>query len=59
MMIRWDADGPFRPLHVMNPTRLAFIRSTLCRHFGFVPSLFFVLFIKNNHVNYSRVRFCL
>ncbi|KAF7815766.1 ubiquinone biosynthesis O-methyltransferase, mitochondrial [Senna tora] len=30
----WDSDGPFKPLHAMNPTRLAFIRSTLCRHFG-------------------------
>ncbi|PIA25953.1 hypothetical protein AQUCO_10200015v1 [Aquilegia coerulea] len=29
----WDSQGPFKPLHVMNPTRLAFIRSTLCRHF--------------------------
>ncbi|CAL5342883.1 unnamed protein product [Camellia sinensis] len=29
----WDAEGPFKPLHVMNPTRLTFIRSTLCRHF--------------------------
>ncbi|KAK7276789.1 hypothetical protein RIF29_17935 [Crotalaria pallida] len=29
----WDSEGPFKPLHVMNPTRLAFIRSTLCRHF--------------------------
>ncbi|KAK4275526.1 hypothetical protein QN277_018592 [Acacia crassicarpa] len=29
----WDSDGPFKPLHVMNPTRLAFVRSTLCRHF--------------------------
>ncbi|KAA8526228.1 hypothetical protein F0562_008033 [Nyssa sinensis] len=29
----WDAEGPFKPLHLMNPTRLAFIRSTLCRHF--------------------------
>ncbi|XP_058742981.1 ubiquinone biosynthesis O-methyltransferase, mitochondrial [Vicia villosa] len=29
----WDFDGPFKPLHVMNPTRLAFIRSALCRHF--------------------------
>ncbi|XP_058219381.1 ubiquinone biosynthesis O-methyltransferase, mitochondrial isoform X1 [Rhododendron vialii] len=29
----WDAEGPFKPLHVMNPTRLSFIRSTLCRHF--------------------------
>jgi len=30
---RWDANGPFKPLHLMNPTRLSFIRSTLCRHF--------------------------
>lgn len=30
---RWDSEGPFKPLHVMNPTRLAFIRSALCRHF--------------------------
>ncbi|KZV56293.1 hexaprenyldihydroxybenzoate methyltransferase, mitochondrial-like [Dorcoceras hygrometricum] len=22
----WDSEGPFKPLHVMNPTRLAFIR---------------------------------
>ncbi|GMI99304.1 embryo defective 3002, coenzyme Q 3 [Hibiscus trionum] len=29
----WDSEGPFKPLHKMNPTRLAFIRSTLCRHF--------------------------
>ncbi|XP_004491352.1 ubiquinone biosynthesis O-methyltransferase, mitochondrial [Cicer arietinum] len=29
----WDSEGPFKPLHVMNPTRLAFIRSALCRHF--------------------------
>ncbi|GER39538.1 ubiquinone biosynthesis O-methyltransferase [Striga asiatica] len=34
----WDAEGPFKPLHVMNPTRLAFIRSTLCRHFGNDPN---------------------
>ncbi|KAL1555704.1 Hexaprenyldihydroxybenzoate methyltransferase, mitochondrial [Salvia divinorum] len=33
----WDADGPFKPLHAMNPTRLAFLRSTLCRHFGKDP----------------------
>ena len=30
---RWHSEGPFKPLHLMNPTRLAFIRSTLCRHF--------------------------
>ncbi|KAH7533762.1 ubiquinone biosynthesis O-methyltransferase, mitochondrial isoform X2 [Ziziphus jujuba] len=29
----WDSEGPFKPLHALNPTRLAFIRSTLCRHF--------------------------
>ncbi|KAF5190132.1 Ubiquinone biosynthesis o-methyltransferase [Thalictrum thalictroides] len=33
----WDSQGPFKPLHVMNPTRLAFIRSTLCRHFRIDP----------------------
>ncbi|KAL5551080.1 hypothetical protein UlMin_001256 [Ulmus minor] len=33
----WDSEGPFKPLHAMNPTRLAFIRSTLCRHFGRDP----------------------
>ncbi|CAN4103149.1 unnamed protein product [Withania somnifera] len=34
----WDAEGPFKPLHLMNPTRLAFIRSTLCRHFRKDPN---------------------
>ncbi|XP_038985139.1 ubiquinone biosynthesis O-methyltransferase, mitochondrial isoform X5 [Phoenix dactylifera] len=29
----WDFEGPFKPLHLMNPTRVSFIRSTLCRHF--------------------------
>ncbi|KAL9454036.1 hypothetical protein AB3S75_009606 [Citrus x aurantiifolia] len=29
----WDSEGPYKPLHALNPTRLAFIRSTLCRHF--------------------------
>ncbi|CAM0912811.1 unnamed protein product [Alopecurus aequalis] len=29
----WDSQGPFKPLHLMNPIRLSFIRSTLCRHF--------------------------
>ncbi|KAJ8429716.1 hypothetical protein Cgig2_013788 [Carnegiea gigantea] len=29
----WDAEGPYKPLHALNPTRLAFIRSTLCHHF--------------------------
>ncbi|XP_047271420.1 ubiquinone biosynthesis O-methyltransferase, mitochondrial isoform X2 [Capsicum annuum] len=34
----WDAEGPFKPLHLMNPTRLAFIRFTLCRHFRKDPN---------------------
>ncbi|KAK3042419.1 hypothetical protein RJ639_000143, partial [Escallonia herrerae] len=34
----WDAEGPFKPLHLMNPTRLAFIRLTLCRHFRKDPN---------------------
>ncbi|OAY34804.1 ubiquinone biosynthesis O-methyltransferase, mitochondrial isoform X2 [Manihot esculenta] len=35
----WDSEGPFKPLHVMNPTRLAFLRSTLCRHFRKDPHM--------------------
>ncbi|XP_077249557.1 coenzyme Q 3 [Tasmannia lanceolata] len=34
----WDSEGPFKPLHLMNPTRIAFIRSALCRHFRKDPS---------------------
>ncbi|MCH8173166.1 MAG: bifunctional 2-polyprenyl-6-hydroxyphenol methylase/3-demethylubiquinol 3-O-methyltransferase UbiG [Proteobacteria bacterium] len=30
----WDPAGPFRPLHKMNPTRLAFIRGQIENHFG-------------------------
>lgn len=30
----WDANGPFRPLHRINPVRLAYIRDQLCRTFG-------------------------
>lgn len=29
----WDASGPFRPLHLLNPTRLSFIRQSLLSHF--------------------------
>lgn len=29
----WDASGPFRPLHLLNPTRLCFIRQSLLAHF--------------------------
>uniref|UniRef100_A0A0E0L7Y8 Ubiquinone biosynthesis O-methyltransferase, mitochondrial n=1 Tax=Oryza punctata TaxID=4537 RepID=A0A0E0L7Y8_ORYPU len=34
----WDTEGPFKPLHVMNPTRLSFIRSILCKHFRRDPN---------------------
>ncbi len=30
----WDPTGKFRPLHQIGPTRLAFIRKELTRHFG-------------------------
>ncbi len=33
----WDSDGQFRPLHRMNPTRVAYIRDALCRHFRRTP----------------------
>lgn len=30
----WDPFGKFKPLHKFNPVRLAFIRDTVCTHFG-------------------------
>jgi 2-polyprenyl-6-hydroxyphenyl methylase / 3-demethylubiquinone-9 3-methyltransferase len=30
----WDVNGAFRPLHQLNPVRLAFIRDRLAAHFG-------------------------
>ena len=30
----WDANGPFKPLHRINPVRLTYIRDQLCRRFG-------------------------
>ena len=29
----WNPDGPFRPLHIFNPTRLAYIKDRVCCHF--------------------------
>ena len=29
----WDEDGPLKPLHKLNPTRIAYIRERLCAHF--------------------------
>ncbi|MGF1626631.1 MAG: bifunctional 2-polyprenyl-6-hydroxyphenol methylase/3-demethylubiquinol 3-O-methyltransferase UbiG [Alphaproteobacteria bacterium] len=33
----WDPDGKFKPLHVLNPVRLGYIRDQLCAHFGRDP----------------------
>jgi len=30
----WDPFGKFKPLHKFNPVRLAFIRDSVCMHFG-------------------------
>jgi len=30
----WDANGPFKPLHRINPVRLIYIRDQLCLKFG-------------------------
>ena len=29
----WDENGPFRPLHRLNPVRLAYLRDRVCNHF--------------------------
>lgn len=33
----WDPKGPFRPLHLINPVRLGFLRDRLIRRFGRDP----------------------
>lgn len=33
----WDADGPFAPLHRLNPVRLTYIRDQICRALGRDP----------------------
>ena len=30
----WDENGPFKPLHRLNPVRLSYIKSRICTHFG-------------------------
>lgn len=30
----WDEQGPFKPLHKLNPTRIAYIKEKICEHFG-------------------------
>jgi 2-polyprenyl-6-hydroxyphenyl methylase/3-demethylubiquinone-9 3-methyltransferase len=34
----WDADGPMRPLHRLNPARLAWLRRQACRQFARDPA---------------------
>ncbi|NKB56083.1 MAG: bifunctional 2-polyprenyl-6-hydroxyphenol methylase/3-demethylubiquinol 3-O-methyltransferase UbiG [Alphaproteobacteria bacterium] len=33
----WDSEGPFRPLHQLNPVRLRYIRDTVAAHFDRDP----------------------
>jgi len=33
----WDAAGEFKPLHMLNPVRMSYIRDRLCARFGRDP----------------------
>lgn len=35
----WDPKGPFKPLHILNPTRLAYIRQEVEEHFSLEQGL--------------------
>lgn len=30
----WDPDGPFAPLHRLNPARLSYLKQQICAHYG-------------------------
>ncbi len=30
----WDENGPFKPLHRLNPVRLGYFKQQICQHFG-------------------------
>ena len=30
----WDTEGPSKPLHKLNPTRIGYIKGQICAHFG-------------------------
>ncbi len=30
----WDVDGPFKPLHRLNPVRMQYIKERICAHYG-------------------------
>jgi len=29
----WDENGPFKPLHALNPVRMTYIKAQICDHF--------------------------
>jgi 2-polyprenyl-3-methyl-5-hydroxy-6-metoxy-1,4-benzoquinol methylase len=29
----WDVNGPLKPLHKLNPTRISYIKKQICHHF--------------------------
>lgn len=33
----WDENGPFKPLHRLNPVRLGYIKTQICAHYGLDP----------------------
>jgi 2-polyprenyl-6-hydroxyphenyl methylase/3-demethylubiquinone-9 3-methyltransferase len=33
----WDEKGPMKPLHKINPVRVAFLKQRICAHFGRDP----------------------
>ncbi|HWT29881.1 MAG TPA: bifunctional 2-polyprenyl-6-hydroxyphenol methylase/3-demethylubiquinol 3-O-methyltransferase UbiG, partial [Propylenella sp.] len=33
----WDPDGKFKPLHKLNPVRVAYVRDRMAEHFGRDP----------------------
>lgn len=30
----WDENGPFKPLHIFNPTRINYVKVNICEHFN-------------------------
>ncbi len=34
----WDVNGPFRPLHILNPARLSWITQQVCSHYDRPPT---------------------
>jgi len=34
----WDENGPFKPLHRLNPVRMSYIKEQICKHFDRDPN---------------------